>query len=457
MAPFSIRARSPGCFTATRPSTGLCLLPPRPWTWPQGLIPGLGAAPAWSIPTPSPPGVAVQASLPWLPADFQYFGAWMLLCHLLHGAFAARILTRLGCDGTARAAATLLLLSSPASWPRAYGHESLMAHWLLLAAIDAWVGQLSRPPGPAALPGRPDPPLLAGALLLAPFALYHWWRAGLSPGATGGNGPAAHPADGGGGLFPSPALVSWRRKATATTRPTCSPSSTPWTGRFPAPLRAAHRWHRGVVASSAALGQATAGQYEGLGLPGAGVLLLLALAAGMALWRRSSGSIGPAGKALTALLPLALVLFPLRPLGPGHPGNRRPHRSPTAGRPPSSCSASSAPPVASVWPLALLLPCLPSPSLPALFPGAPWPCCWSDSACCKAPTFPPNGANSASASPPVVLAGYLTSRRRLGKPPPLSASGGAAAPHRRRGLDRPGPLRRPPPAKSERRLSGPGR
>ncbi|CAB1371092.1 DUF6311 domain-containing protein [Denitratisoma oestradiolicum] len=279
-----------------------------PWTWPPGLIPGLGGGTSLVYTDAIPLlGLLFKPLSPWLPADFQYFGAWMLLCHLLHGAFAARILTRLGCDGTARAAATLLLLSSPALALRAYGHESLMAHWLLLAAIDAWL---------ANRPGRQGLLLCLGALihpywlaLLAPFALYHWWRAGRPLVPLAGTALLLILLMAAAGYFiarPGQLAAEGYGHYSANLLTFLDPMD--WQGflrHYGRPTDGTGEWSRLLPP----LGQATAGQYEGFAYLGAGVLLLLALAAGMALWRRSSGSIGPAGKALTALLPLALVLF----------------------------------------------------------------------------------------------------------------------------------------------------
>ncbi|MDP4028818.1 MAG: DUF6311 domain-containing protein [Gallionella sp.] len=113
-----------------------------PWSLPLGRIENFGAPLTASIVfTDSLPLLAIPLKLlsPWLPETFQYFGAWMLLCHALTGWFAWRIFSRLGLGVAASALGTLLMLLMPAMMLRAYGHESLMAHWLILAAIDRYL------------------------------------------------------------------------------------------------------------------------------------------------------------------------------------------------------------------------------------------------------------------------------------------------------------------------------
>ena len=148
-----------------------------PWAWPLGAIAGFGAPLGTSLVyTDAIALLAIPFKLlsDWLPTDFQYLGGWMLLCYLLQGVYAERVLARLGVTGLAGALATVLLLTSPALALRAYGHESLMAHWLLLAAFEAHL---------AGQPRRLAPLWALGALihaywiaLLAPFVLAGWLR-----------------------------------------------------------------------------------------------------------------------------------------------------------------------------------------------------------------------------------------------------------------------------------------
>jgi len=115
-----------------------------PWGWPPGLLTGLAAPLQTSIVfTDSIPLLALPLKLlaPLLPGTFQYFGLWMLACYLLLALFAWRLLTRLihntsPVSAALRALGVLLILLSPPLLLRGYGHEALMAHWLILAAIN---------------------------------------------------------------------------------------------------------------------------------------------------------------------------------------------------------------------------------------------------------------------------------------------------------------------------------
>lgn len=147
------------------------------WTWPLGAVPGFGAPEGTTLVfSDSIPllAIALKPFAASLPVDFQYFGAWMLLCHLLQGLFAERLLRGLGVRGGALWGGVFLVVASPALALRAYGHLALMAHWLMLASFEACV---------ARRPKRHAPLLLLAALIhaywlpmLAPFALLGWWR-----------------------------------------------------------------------------------------------------------------------------------------------------------------------------------------------------------------------------------------------------------------------------------------
>lgn len=262
-----------------------------PWSWPLGAIPGFGGGSSL-VYTDSIPLLALPFKIlaPWLPPDFQYFGLWMLLCHLLLGLFAARILSRLGVTGVSGAAAILLLLSSPALALRAYGHESLMAHWLLLAAIDAW------------LAGRNDRLGMFWVLaawihaywvaLLAPLACLAWWRAGRRITPLAGFLLALGVSMAAAGYFiarPGQLAAEGYGHYSANLLTFFDPMD--WQGflrHYGRPTAGAGEWSRLLPA----LGQATAGQYEGFAYLGAGVLGLLFCASlvGVSGWfRRSRG------------------------------------------------------------------------------------------------------------------------------------------------------------------------
>lgn len=83
---------------------------------------------------------------PLLPARFQYFGWWGLLCYALQGGLAQAILARLGGirpGQTAKAWASVagagVLVLFPALTVRMFAHTALAANWLVLLALWLWL------------------------------------------------------------------------------------------------------------------------------------------------------------------------------------------------------------------------------------------------------------------------------------------------------------------------------
>lgn len=70
-----------------------------------------------------------------LPARFQYFGIWGLLCFVLQGYFAARILEERTSSAIAVLAGSVFFILSPIMFFRMYYHTALAAHWLILLAV----------------------------------------------------------------------------------------------------------------------------------------------------------------------------------------------------------------------------------------------------------------------------------------------------------------------------------
>lgn len=112
-----------------------------PWSWPLGAIHGYGTELKSSIVfTDALPLLALPLKLisPWLPDIFQYQGlaAWL---HTVLNAFAAALLlSRLRINATVTVMASLMLAFLPAVMfrgPGAGGHESLMAHWIILLGM----------------------------------------------------------------------------------------------------------------------------------------------------------------------------------------------------------------------------------------------------------------------------------------------------------------------------------
>ena len=109
------------------------------WQWPLGRIQSFGYPSGTAIVfTDSIPLLALffKPFSQLLPAEFQYFGAWMLACYVLNGYFGLRLIARHTCHSGLRIAAASFFILSPPLLLRGYGHEALMAHWLVLASLD---------------------------------------------------------------------------------------------------------------------------------------------------------------------------------------------------------------------------------------------------------------------------------------------------------------------------------
>ena len=70
-----------------------------------------------------------------LPRQFQYFGIWGLLCFVLQGYYAAKILGERSSSKTVILAGSIFFIVSPVMVFRMYYHTALAAHWLILWAI----------------------------------------------------------------------------------------------------------------------------------------------------------------------------------------------------------------------------------------------------------------------------------------------------------------------------------
>ncbi len=108
-----------------------------PWHWPPGLITRFGEAPTSVVFTDALPLVALLAKLLHVPPGLQYFGLWMLLCHALSAWWGVQLLRRMGLDHpVSLVAGALVLATTPSLLFRAYGHEALMGHFLVIAALE---------------------------------------------------------------------------------------------------------------------------------------------------------------------------------------------------------------------------------------------------------------------------------------------------------------------------------
>lgn len=109
-----------------------------PWTFPLGLNPGYGLELSSSIIfSDSNPLLAFVfkpfASL--LPATFQYFGLWLLLCFALQAWFAFKLLGHVTASPVLRLLGAGLFVLSPPLMLRIGGHLSLVGHFLILAGL----------------------------------------------------------------------------------------------------------------------------------------------------------------------------------------------------------------------------------------------------------------------------------------------------------------------------------
>ncbi len=76
-----------------------------------------------------------------LPAQFQYFGLWGLLCFILQGVFAAVLLRRLRVCAPLTLAAIPLFHLHVLILFRLFLHSSLAGQWLILAGIYLWLAR----------------------------------------------------------------------------------------------------------------------------------------------------------------------------------------------------------------------------------------------------------------------------------------------------------------------------
>jgi len=109
-----------------------------PWTWPIGLNELYGMDFSNSIVfTDSIPLLAIPFKVlaPLLPYPFQYLGIWVLLCFMLQAYLAFQLIGLITSDLAIKCLGSILFLFSPPLIFRLGLHESLMAHFIILAAL----------------------------------------------------------------------------------------------------------------------------------------------------------------------------------------------------------------------------------------------------------------------------------------------------------------------------------
>ncbi len=109
-----------------------------PWTFPVGYFYGLSYPNPMSIVyMDSIPLLAVFFKLfqPLLPAHFQYFGWYGLLCVLLQGILGVKLAAKYSKSATVSFLAGTLAVMTPAFLWRMFLHTALASHWILLLAL----------------------------------------------------------------------------------------------------------------------------------------------------------------------------------------------------------------------------------------------------------------------------------------------------------------------------------
>ena len=71
----------------------------------------------------------------YIPFESQYFGIWVFVCFFCQSLFSIKLLSRFSSDDVLILLFSIFFVLSPVFLWRLWGHYSLMAHWLILAAF----------------------------------------------------------------------------------------------------------------------------------------------------------------------------------------------------------------------------------------------------------------------------------------------------------------------------------
>jgi hypothetical protein len=124
-----------------------------PWTWPPGMTTTLAYPVGTSIVyTDSLPlfALLLKPFSAWLPASFQYIGLWMFLSFTLQGGFAALLMRRYTSNPAVCIGAAAFFVAAPILLDR-FGHDTLTAQWLILAAFWLYLRPSAQNPQPASI------------------------------------------------------------------------------------------------------------------------------------------------------------------------------------------------------------------------------------------------------------------------------------------------------------------
>ena len=112
-----------------------------PWTFPIGLLEGIAVNPISVAYTDSIPLFAIIFKMlsPILPANFQYFGLFEIMCYALMGGFGSLITHKFTKSIINNSVSAVLFVISPVLLKRTFYHSALSAHFLILIAICLWI------------------------------------------------------------------------------------------------------------------------------------------------------------------------------------------------------------------------------------------------------------------------------------------------------------------------------
>lgn len=111
------------------------------WHFPLGLMDGIYSEPVSIVYTDSIPLFAFVCKLlsPLLPAKFQYFGLFELMCYALMGGFGALLMRAFSKKSSFCLLGAFFFVISPVMQKRAFYHTALSAHFLIVAALCLWI------------------------------------------------------------------------------------------------------------------------------------------------------------------------------------------------------------------------------------------------------------------------------------------------------------------------------
>ncbi len=114
--------------------TGWLFYRESPLSFPLGLAPSMHSAVSYSDSIPLA-AIVFRFFAAWLPATFQYFGLWTLLCYILQGVSAALLLSLFSESIPAVLGGTVLFCTSPILLERSFRHTALASQFLILFAL----------------------------------------------------------------------------------------------------------------------------------------------------------------------------------------------------------------------------------------------------------------------------------------------------------------------------------